>query len=49
MLCVDPTSDWREAAEREKFADCVIIATPDREHKVCHGNEDQNNNCSKLI
>ncbi|XP_070207390.1 putative oxidoreductase YteT isoform X2 [Littorina saxatilis] len=25
--------DWREAAEREKFADCVIIATPDREHK----------------
>ncbi|XP_072442482.1 putative oxidoreductase YteT isoform X3 [Chiloscyllium punctatum] len=26
-------SDWREAAKREKFADAVIIATPDRHHK----------------
>ncbi|XP_063799618.1 uncharacterized protein LOC134966647 isoform X2 [Pseudophryne corroboree] len=25
--------DWREAAEQEKFADAVIIATPDRLHK----------------
>lgn len=25
--------DWREAAELEKFADAVIIATPDRLHK----------------
>lgn len=25
--------DWRDAAAREKLADCVIIATPDREHK----------------
>ncbi|XP_053546396.1 uncharacterized protein LOC128638464 [Bombina bombina] len=25
--------DWREAAEKEKFADAVIIATPDRLHK----------------
>ncbi|KAM4703143.1 putative oxidoreductase YteT [Rhinophrynus dorsalis] len=25
--------DWKEAAEREKFADAVIIATPDRLHK----------------
>ncbi|XP_054857910.1 uncharacterized protein LOC129344994 isoform X2 [Eublepharis macularius] len=26
--------DWRAAAEREKFADAVIIATPDRLHKA---------------
>nr|XP_020663683.1 uncharacterized protein LOC110086815 [Pogona vitticeps] len=26
--------DWRPAAEREKFADAVIIATPDRLHKA---------------
>ncbi|XP_053405261.1 uncharacterized protein LOC123523143 isoform X4 [Mercenaria mercenaria] len=25
--------DWKEAAEREKFADSVIICTPDRLHK----------------
>ncbi|KAK7497914.1 hypothetical protein BaRGS_00010785 [Batillaria attramentaria] len=25
--------DWRDAANKDKFADCVIIATPDREHK----------------
>ncbi|XP_025080794.1 uncharacterized protein LOC112556214 isoform X2 [Pomacea canaliculata] len=25
--------DWPEAAARDKFADCVIIATPDRKHK----------------
>ncbi|XP_018408140.1 PREDICTED: uncharacterized protein LOC108783928 [Nanorana parkeri] len=25
--------DWKEAAEREKFADAVIITTPDRLHK----------------
>ncbi|KAG9482389.1 hypothetical protein GDO78_011202 [Eleutherodactylus coqui] len=25
--------DWREAAERERFAEAVIIATPDRLHK----------------
>ncbi|XP_030078363.1 uncharacterized protein LOC115482595 [Microcaecilia unicolor] len=25
--------DWKEAVEREKFADAVIIATPDRLHK----------------
>lgn len=27
-------TDWPEAAARDKFADCVIIATPDRKHKV---------------
>ncbi|KAJ7306467.1 hypothetical protein JRQ81_009821 [Phrynocephalus forsythii] len=26
--------DWRPAAERERFADAVIIATPDRLHKA---------------
>ncbi|CAG5129422.1 unnamed protein product, partial [Candidula unifasciata] len=26
-------SDWREAAQKEKFADFVIIATTDRDHK----------------
>ncbi|XP_075046058.1 putative oxidoreductase YteT [Mixophyes fleayi] len=26
-------ADWREAAEKEKFADAVIIATPDKLHK----------------
>ncbi|KAI8487865.1 hypothetical protein Bbelb_343130 [Branchiostoma belcheri] len=25
-------TDWQEAAEREKFADCVVIATPDQLH-----------------
>ncbi|XP_078616679.1 putative oxidoreductase YteT isoform X2 [Branchiostoma floridae x Branchiostoma japonicum] len=27
-------SDWREAADREKFADCVVIATPDQLHRA---------------
>lgn len=27
--------DWRCIAEREKFADAVLICTPDRLHKVC--------------
>ncbi|XP_066283752.1 putative oxidoreductase YteT isoform X2 [Branchiostoma lanceolatum] len=27
-------TDWQEAAEREKFADCVVIATPDQLHKA---------------
>ncbi|XP_078677465.1 putative oxidoreductase YteT isoform X2 [Branchiostoma floridae x Branchiostoma belcheri] len=27
-------SDWQEAVEREKFADCVVIATPDQLHKA---------------
>ncbi|KAI8500247.1 hypothetical protein Bbelb_218130 [Branchiostoma belcheri] len=26
-------TDWQEAAGREKFADCVVIATPDQLHK----------------
>ncbi|XP_019619622.1 PREDICTED: uncharacterized protein LOC109466351 [Branchiostoma belcheri] len=26
-------TDWQKAAEREKFADCVVIATPDQLHK----------------
>ncbi|XP_078679378.1 putative oxidoreductase YteT [Branchiostoma floridae x Branchiostoma belcheri] len=25
-------TDWQKAAEREKFADCVVIATPDQLH-----------------
>ncbi len=27
--------DWRCIAERDKFADAVLICTPDRLHKVC--------------
>ncbi|XP_078679376.1 putative oxidoreductase YteT isoform X1 [Branchiostoma floridae x Branchiostoma belcheri] len=27
-------TDWQKAAEREKFADCVVIATPDHLHKA---------------
>lgn len=26
--------DWRAIVEREKFADAVLICTPDRLHKV---------------
>ncbi|GFN89420.1 oxidoreductase domain protein [Plakobranchus ocellatus] len=26
-------ADWHEAAEREKFADFVIITTPDQQHR----------------
>ncbi|XP_060614723.2 putative oxidoreductase YteT isoform X1 [Anolis sagrei] len=34
---MDPSNvfdDWRPAAERERFADAVLIATPDRLHKA---------------
>nr|XP_006642095.2 PREDICTED: uncharacterized protein LOC102682744 isoform X2 [Lepisosteus oculatus] len=34
--CIEDTNvfdDWRTAAQREKFADAVIISTPDRLHK----------------
>ena len=49
MLCVDQTLDWREAAEKDKFADCVIIATPDREHKVSQGNSDHHYDISDFV
>ena len=25
---------WEEAAAAQKFADCVLVCTPDRHHKV---------------
>ena len=49
MLCVDQTLDWREAAEKDKFADCVIIATPDREHKVSQENSDHHYDISDFV
>ena len=34
MFCKFSLSDWHDIVKQEKFADAVIIATPDRLHRV---------------